>query len=679
MKRYLVTAALPYANGPIHIGHLAGCYLPADIFVRFMRLKNYDVCFICGSDEHGVPITIKAEELKKTPQEVVDHYHKVMKDSFESFGIVFDNFSGTSRKIHHKNAQRFFLKLYNNGYLSKRKEKQYYCENCKRFLPDRYVEGICPHCGAEGARGDQCDACGKPIDNLSLIEPKCKICHSTPIVKETEHFYLDLDKFQDRLKDYIDSRTWWKDNVKEFSLGWIKDGLKPRAITRDLDWGVKVPIDGFEDKVLYVWFDAPIGYISSTMEYFKEKGKEEEWEKWWKDPDTRIVHFLGKDNIVFHSVIWPSILMGVEEGYNLPYDIPANEYLNIEGKKLSTSKNWAIWLDDYLKNFQPDILRYVLSSILPENKDTDFSWTEFQNRNNGELADIYGNFINRTVQFILKYNGGKIKLENDLKKDDQEFLQNIYDKVEKIGNYIQEYQIRKATYEFMDIARESNKYFALKEPWVLAKKDKNYLDTVLYVCMKAVVVLSCVGEPFIPFTSKKVRDFLKLDSFKWDDIKFLQPPKNISDKKLDILFTKIDDKIIQEEKNKLGGPIKILKESDENLKEKKTEFITINDFKKIQLVVARVLHAEKVEKSDKLLKLKIDLKDEQREIVAGVAMFYKPEDLVGKKIIVVKNLEPATIRGIKSYGMLLAASDPDKKRVRILFADDQAEEGDTVG
>lgn len=677
MTRYLVTAALPYANGPIHIGHLAGCYLPADIFVRYLKLKGEDVCFICGSDEHGVPITIKADEMKKTPKEIVDHYHKVMKDSFEKFGIVFDNFSGTSRPIHHENAKHFFLKLYQNGYVSKKVEKQYYCENCKRFLPDRYVEGICPHCKAEGARGDQCDTCGKPIDNVSLIDPKCKICGATPVVKETEHFYLDLDKFQDRLKEYINSRTWWKDNVKEFSLGWIKEGLKPRAITRDLDWGVKVPVEGFENKVLYVWFDAPIGYISSTMEYFKNKGDENGWEKWWKDKDTRIIHFLGKDNIVFHSVIWPSILMGVEEGYNLPYDIPANEYLNIEGKKLSTSRNWAIWLDDYLKRFPPDILRYVLSSILPENKDTDFSWTEFQNRNNGELADIYGNFINRTVQFVLKYNDGKVKKAKELKDDDQEFLKTIYEKVEKVGEYIETYQLRKATYEFMDIARESNKYFASKEPWVLAKNDRDYLDTVLYVCMKAVVVLSCVGDPFIPFTSKKLRDFLEIKDFRWDDIKNIEPLENFKNKKLDILFSKIEDSVIEEERKRMGQKI-----SDEIGSEKKVEekdFISIDYFKKVQLVVAKVLSCEKVENSDKLLKLKIDLKDEIRDIVAGVALFYKPEDLVGKKIIVVKNLEPATIRGNKSFGMLLAASNKDKTRVKVLFADESCEAGDTVG
>lgn len=678
MTRYLVTAALPYANGPIHIGHLAGCYLPADIFVRYLKLKGEDVCFICGSDEHGVPITIKADEMKKTPKEIVDYYHKIMKDSFEKFGIVFDNFSGTSRPIHHENAKNFFLKLYNNGYVSKKVEKQYYCENCKRFLPDRYVEGICPHCKADGARGDQCDACGKPIDNVSLIKPKCKICGAIPVVKETEHFYLDLDKFQERLKEYINSRTWWKDNVKEFSLGWIKEGLKPRAITRDLDWGVKVPVEGFGNKVLYVWFDAPIGYISSTMEYFKNKGDEKGWEKWWKDKDTRIIHFLGKDNIVFHSVIWPSILMGVEEGYNLPYDIPANEYLNIEGKKLSTSRNWAVWLDDYLKRFPPDILRYVLSSILPESKDSDFSWTEFQNRNNGELADIYGNFINRTVQFVLKYNDGKVKKGKELKDDDKEFLKMIYEKIEKVGEYIETYQLRKATYEFMDIARESNKYFASKEPWVLAKNDRDYLDTVLYVCMKAVVVLSCVGDPFIPFTSKKLRDFLKIRDFRWTNIKDIEPLNDFKNKNLDILFSKIDDKVIEEERKRMGQKV-----STESISEEKTHegknFISIDYFKKVQLVVAKVLSCEKVENSDKLLKLKIDIKEETRDIVAGVALFYKPEDLVGKKIVIVKNLEPATIRGNKSFGMLLAASNKDKTRVKVLFADESCEAGDTVG
>ena len=671
MTRYMVTAALPYANGPIHIGHLAGCYLPADIFVRYMKLKGNEVLFICGSDEHGVPITIKAEELKKAPQEVVDFYHNMMEKSFKDFGIEFDNFSKTSIPLHHKNAQEFFTILNEKGYISKKTEKQYYCEKCRRFLPDRYVEGVCPHCKSKGARGDQCDKCGKVIDNVSLIDPKCKLCGSSPVIKDTKHFYLDLDKFQDKLKDYLNTKTWWKENVREFSLRWIKDGLKPRAITRDIDWGVKVPIEGYDGKVLYVWFDAPIGYISSTMEYFNKQNKSKEWEKWWKDPETKVIHFLRKDNIIFHAVIWPAMLMGVE-GYNLPYDIPANEYLNLEGKKLSTSRNWAVWLDDYLLKFKPDILRYALASTLPESKDTDFSWTEFQQKNNGELADIYGNFINRTLQFISKYNEGRVSLEPHLTEQDKEFLKQIENKINLIGQNIENYSIRKSAFEFMDMAREANKYFTVQEPWILGKKDKGRLDTVLYVCMKAVIALSCAGDPFIPFSSKKLREFLQIEKFTWDIIMTLEPQKEIKNKELEILFAKIENSTIEDEKSRLG------RENEIPEKMEKVE-ITIEDFKKSELIIAKVLKAEKVQGTDKLLKLSIDIGSEKREIVAGVALHYKPEDLENKKIVIVKNLKPAKLKGIISQGMLLAVSNKEKTRMKILFPDESCEIGDTVG
>ena len=673
MTRYMVTAALPYANGPIHIGHLAGCYLPADIFVRYMKLKGEDVLFICGSDEHGVPITIKAEEMKKSPQEVVDYYHDIMEKSFKGFGIEFDNFSKTSIPLHHKNAQEFFKTLKEKGYISKKTEKQYYCEKCRRFLPDRYVEGTCPHCKTEGARGDQCDACGKVIDNVSLINPKCKLCDSNPVIRDTEHFYLDLDKFQDKLKTYLDGRTWWKENVREFSLGWLKDGLKPRAITRDIDWGVKVPIEGYDGKVLYVWFDAPIGYISSTMEHFNRQNKPNEWKKWWQEEDSKVIHFLGKDNIVFHAVIWPSMLMGVG-GYNLPYDIPANEYLNLEGKKLSTSRNWAVWLDDYLTRHKPDILRYALASTLPESKDTDFSWSEFQQKNNGELADIYGNFINRTVQFITKYNDGAVSSSVNLTEQDSLFLKLLEDKIKIIGENIERYSIRKASYEFMDIAREANKYFTVQEPWVLGKKDKVRLGTVLYVCMKAVIALACAGEPFIPFASKKLQNFLSIDKFSWGDIPSIKPPENIKGKNLEILFAKIEDGAIEEEKSRLGRKTEIIPADKESSDE-----IAIEDFKRVSLVVAKVLKAEKVQGADKLLKLSLDLGGEKREIVAGVALHYKPEELENRKIVVVKNLKAAKLRGIVSQGMLLAASSRDKSRVKILFPDESCEPGDTIG
>ncbi len=668
MTKYLVTAALPYANGPIHLGHLAGAYLPADIYVRYMRMKNKDVLFICGSDEHGVPVTIKAEEKEKTPQEIADYYHDLMKDSFIKFGINFDNFSKTSRHLHHKNARYFFKRLYENGYLEKKSENQYFCEKCERFLPDRYVEGICPHCKFDGARGDQCDKCGRVIDNVSLIEPKCKLCGSKPIIKETEHFFLKLNEFQEKLKVWLESKTNWKSNVREFALGWIKEGLKPRAMTRDLKWGVEIPIDGYENKVLYVWFDAPIGYITSTMEWAERIGKPDKWMDYWKGNDSRLIHFLGKDNIVFHAVIWPSMLMGINDNYNLPYDIPANEYLNIEGQKISTSRNNAIWLNDYLNDFPPDIMRYTLAVNLPENKDSDFSWKDFQTKNNSELADIFGNFINRTIVFIQKYNNAELNANIDLQDTDKEFLDIINKKMELMGKYIENYKSRKAVYEFMDIARESNKYFTITEPWTL-KNDKKRLNTVLYVCLKAVTILSIASEPFIPFTATKIQKFLGIDNLDWDDYKNIEPLLKLTTHKMPILFSKIEDKTIELQREKMFG----------SKKEEQGDMIEFGEFKKTQLVVAKILEAEKVKKADKLLKLKIDIGCEKRTIIAGIAEFYKPDDIIGKNIIVVKNLKPAKIRGVESKGMLLAASDKDKKHLRVVFASDEANPGDNVG
>lgn len=668
MIKYLVTAALPYANGPTHLGHLAGAYLPADIYVRYLRMKKRDVLFICGSDEHGVPVTIKAEEKGQTPQEIADFYHNLMKESFIKFGINFDNFSKTSRPLHHKNSQHFFKRLLENGHLEKKTENQYYCEKCERFLPDRYVEGICPHCKFDGARGDQCDKCGHVIDNVSLIEPKCKLCGSKPIIRETEHFFLKLNEFAEKLKIWIESKTNWKSNVREFALGWIKEGLKPRAMTRDLKWGVKIPVDGYEDKVLYVWFDAPIGYLTSTMEWAEKIGEPEKWIEYWKGNNSRLIHFLGKDNIVFHSVIWPSMLMGVDDGYNLPYDIPANEYLNIEGQKISTSRNNAIWLNDYLDDFPPDIMRYTLAVNLPENKDSDFSWKDFQTKNNSELADIFGNFINRTIVFIQKYNNGELNADINLKDTDKEFLDIINKKMELIGQHIENYKLRKAVYEFMDIARESNKYFTVVEPWTL-KKNKERLNTVLYVCLKAVIILSIASEPFIPFTAEKIRKFLNIKELHWDDYKTIKPPLTITTNRMPILFSKIEDKTIELQLEKMFG----------TKKEEQGDMIEFEEFKKAKLVVAKILESEKVIKADKLLKLKIDIGSEQRTIIAGIAEFYDPDDIIGKNIIVVKNLKPAKIRGIESNGMLLAASDKDKKQLRVVFAPENANPGDNVG
>lgn len=669
MTRYLVTAALPYANGPIHLGHLAGAYLPADIYVRYMKQKGEDVLFICGSDEHGVPITLKAENENKTPQEIVDYYHNMMKENFTSFGINFDNFSQTSRMLHHKNALHFFTKLNENGYLEKKTQKQYYCNHCKRFLPDRYVEGECPHCHFDGARGDQCDNCGKVIDNVSLLKPKCKICGGEPDIRETEHFYLKLEMFEEKLKKWLSSKEDWKSNVREFALGWIKEGLKPRAITRDLNWGVKIPHEGYENKVLYVWFDAPIGYISSTMEWAELQGEPALWEKYWKDKDTKLIHFLGKDNIVFHSVIWPSMLMGVDEDYVLPADIPANEYLNIEGQKLSTSRNTAIWLKDYLQSFPPDLLRYSMAMNLPESRDSDFSWKDFQTKNNSELADILGNFINRTIIFIQKYRGGKLSREISLNETDREFFGKVYNKIDDIGMSIEQFKLRKAAFDFMDTAREANKYFTVTEPWTL-KDNEQRLNTVLYVCLKAVSILVNAGEPFIPFTSDRVRTFLKMPLAQWDEIRNIEPPLDIGTERMDILFRKIEDAEIEKERAKIGHKEEI--KEDDNL-------ITFDDFKKAKLTVAKILTAEKVKKADRLLKLHIDIGSEERTIVAGIAEHYSPDEVIGKNIVIVENLQPAKIRGIESRGMLLAASDKTKKRLSVLFVDENMAPGDSVG
>ncbi|MFO8062106.1 MAG: methionine--tRNA ligase, partial [bacterium] len=664
MTKYLVTAALPYANGPVHLGHIAGAYLPADIYVRYLKMKGEDAVFICGSDEHGVPVTIKAEQQGKSPQEIVDYYHNMMKESFRKFGIIFDNYSRTSKPAHHENARHFFKRLHENGYLENKTQQQYYCEKCSRFLPDRYVEGECPHCHFDNARGDQCDNCGKVVDNVTLINPKCKLCGSVPVVRETEHFYLKLNEFSDRLKDWLKSKDHWKSNVREFALGWVKEGLQPRAITRDLNWGVEIPLEDYENKVLYVWFDAPIGYISSTMEWAEKTGDPGKWKDYWKNDDCRLIHFLGKDNIVFHSVIWPSMLMGVDEGYVLPDNIPANEYLNIEGKKLSTSRNTAVWLDDYLENYNPDIMRYALCVNFPETKDADFSWKELRTRNNSELADIMGNFINRTVVFIRKYMDGELSDNIELNDTDRNFIDILNKKIEHTGELIENYKLRQAGNSMMDIAREANKYFTVTEPWEVRKTDKERLNTILYVCLKAVSVLAIASEPFMPFTAEKLRNYLGIERPLWGDMKDIEPPLKLREEMLEILFEKIEEEEMKMPESKDAKE----NSGSENL-------VNIKDFFKSELVIAKVLSAQKVEKADRLLKLRIDVGDGERTIVAGIAEYYDLEDIEGRNIVVVKNLEPATIMGVKSQGMLLAGSNKKEKRLKVLFADDSLEPG----
>ncbi len=695
-EKFLVTSALPYANGPIHLGHLAGAYLPADIFVRYQRLKKNDVVFICGTDEHGVPITIAAEKQKTTPQEIVDFYHENHRVNFEKFGIHFDNFSRTSLKLHHRTAQEFFLRLYRKKLLTTHTTQQYYCPKCKRFLADRYVVGTCPYCGNPDARGDQCEKCGHWLEPTQLEAPRCAICGTTPELKETTHWFLPLAHFQKELKAWIDSKTTWRDNVKNFCYGWFEEGLEDRAVTRDLDWGVPVPLKNHEGKVLYVWFEAPIGYISSTKEWAQKIGQPERWKDYWLDPETKLIHFIGKDNIVFHAIVWPAMLMGRGE-YILPEDIPANEFLNLEGRKLSTSKNYAVWLDDYLAKFPPDPLRYTLAANAPETKDADFSWRDFQSRNNNELADILGNFINRTLSFVERYFGGRVPVPGAFDSLDEELVKRLEAAPDRIGNLLRKYEVRAATRELMDLSRFANKYFNDQEPWNTRRTNPEKCKTTLYLCLELSRALAILWHPILPFSSEKIWRMLNLPGAvtdqQWDDAAqlVLRPGHRLGDAR--ILFKKIEDDVIEAEVKRLeaiaqGKPqaerhiLQKQTRAAENTKKKavrqekkdrKMEHVSITEFQKIDLRVAKVLTAEAVEGADRLVKLQIDLGTEVRQIVAGIAKAYPPETLVGKNIIVVANLEPAVIRGVESNGMLLAASSGDY--ISVLTVDKDIEPG----
>lgn len=680
-KRILVTAALPYANGPIHLGHLAGAYLPADIYVRYQRLKGRDVIYICGSDEHGVPITITAEKEGITPQQVVDKYHYMNKDSFERFGMSFDNYSRTSLQIHHQTAQEFFLELYKKGILKEKTTKQLYCEKDKMFLADRYVEGICPVCGSPGARGDQCEKCGSWLEQTDLIEPKCKICGSTPFIRETSHWYLPLGDFQKQLEEWISTKTDWKENVKQYVYSWFKEGLQDRAVTRDLHWGVKVPIPGAEGKVIYVWFDALLGYISSTKEWAQKIGQPEKWREYWQSEDTRLIHFIGKDNIVFHCIVFPAMLMAWNEGreneiYVLPDNVPANEFLNLEGKKFSTSRNYAVWLNEYLENFEPDPLRYALACILPETKDTDFSWKEFQARNNNELADILGNFVNRTLMFAKKNFGNKVPERYELEEIDKELLAKLKEYVDKISENYENFRIRDGVFETMNLARFANKYFNDTEPWRTIKENPRRASTTINLCLQTVRALAILFEPVLPFSARKIWEMLNLkdDIVKagWDsacELK-LEVGHQLGEPK--ILFRKIEDSEIEEQITKL-------KIASGEVSEARIEFkpeITIEDFEKIDLRVAEVLECERVKNSEKLLKLRVKIGTEERQIVAGIGKNYKPEELIGKRVIVVANLKPVKLMGVESQGMLLSAVKDDK--LSIITTLDNIESGTQV-
>jgi methionyl-tRNA synthetase len=654
-KRYTVTTALPYANGPIHIGHLAGVYVPADIYVRYLRLKHQDVVFIGGSDEHGVPITLTARKEGVSPQKIVDRYHNIIKDSFEKFGISFDIYSRTSNKIHHETAASFFKSLYDKGEFIEKTSKQFFDDAENQFLADRYIIGTCPKCGAENAYGDQCESCGSSLSSDELINPVSVISGNKPVLKETKHWYLPLDKYENWLKQWIlEEHKEWKTNVYGQCKSWLDAGLFPRAVTRDLNWGVKLPIPQAENKVLYVWFDAPIGYISATKEL------RQDWEKYWKDSETKLVHFIGKDNIVFHCIIFPAMLKQ-EGSYILPENVPANEFLNLEGDKISTSRNWAVWLHEYLEEFpnKQDVLRYVLCANAPETKDSDFTWKDFQARNNNELVAIFGNFVNRALVLTHKYYDGKLPQPSEITQVEQEIREEVFRIKSSIEKNIENYKFREALKDFMQISRIGNKYLADTEPWKLIKTNPERVKTIMYYSLQLCAINVILSEVFLPFTSLKLRNLLNMGKTDWEDVlKFdlLKPEHKINNAEL--LFEIIDDEKIEKQLNKLEKTKKMNELSEKTIDPQKEE-ITYDDFVKQDIRIATILEAEKVEKADKLLKLLVDTGVDKRTIVSGIAEYYKPEEIIGKQVCVLINLAPRKLRGIESAGMILMATDQD--------------------
>lgn len=650
-KRYTVTAALPYANGPVHIGHLAGCYLPADIYVRYLRSKGEDVKFICGSDEHGVPITIKAKKEGITPQQVVDKYHKIMGDAFKGFGISFDIYSRTSSKVHHETASGFFKTLYDKGVFTEEVTEQYFDEKANQFLADRYIVGTCPKCANENAYGDQCEKCGTSLNPTDLINPKSMLSGEKPVLKKTKNWFLPLDKMQGRIEQYIESHKEWKTNVFGQCKSWLNAGLQPRAMTRDLDWGVKVPVEGADGKVLYVWFDAPIGYISATKELTPD------WEKYWKDKETKLVHFIGKDNIVFHCIIFPAMLMA-EGSYVLADNVPANEFLNLEGDKISTSRNWAVWLHEYLLDFsdKQDVLRYALCANAPETKDNDFTWKDFQAKNNNELVAILGNFVNRTLVLTHKYYEGKVPHAAAYTKADILLLEEISKFPAKIAASIEQYRFREALSELMNLARSGNKYLADNEPWNLIKSDAERVQTIMNISLQIAANLAVLMEPFLPFTSQKLKGMLQLNAgLKWKDATrtdLLLPGHQIGTASL--LFEKIEDVSIEAQIQKLAESKKQNEQNNARIEPAKPE-TSFDDFSKMDIRVGTILQAERVPKTEKLLKLLIDTGLDQRTVVSGIAEYYKPEDIIGQQVSILVNLAPRKIKGIESQGMILMA------------------------
>ena len=668
-KRYTITAALPYTNGPIHIGHLAGVYVPADIFARYQRLKNNDVAFICGSDEHGVAISIKAKKEGTTPQAIIDKYHAIIKQSFADFGISFDNYSRTSAPIHHQTASDFFKKLYEQGDFIEEISEQLYDEEAHQFLADRFVIGTCPKCGNPEAYGDQCERCGSSLNATDLIDPKSSITGSKPTLKATKHWFLPLNRYQEFLEKWIleGHKSDWKPNVYGQVKSWLDDELKPRAVTRDLDWGIPVPVEGAEGKVLYVWFDAPIGYISSTKEWAEREGKD--WRPYWQDSDTQLVHFIGKDNIVFHCIIFPAMLKA-EGSFILPANVPANEFLNLEGNKLSTSKNWAVWLHEYLQDFpnQQDVLRYALTANAPETKDNDFTWKDFQARNNNELVAIFGNFINRVAVLTQKYYEGVIPAAGEFNDIDTETLRQITELTEKIEQSLERYRFREAQQELMNMARLGNKYLADEEPWKLIKTDPERVKTVMYVALQIATALAVASEPFLPFTSEKLKRMLQLGAITWENLKtnateLLKAGHRIGTAEL--LFEKIEDAAIEKqlqrlENTKLANKQEAQANTEVTVAPQK-ELISYDDFAKMDIRIGTILEAEKMPKADKLLILKVDTGIDQRTIVSGIAQSFAPEEIIGKKVTVLVNLAPRKLRGVESQGMILMVENSEGK------------------
>lgn len=678
ISRYTITTALPYANGPVHIGHLAGVYIPADIYVRYLRNNGKDVLFIGGSDEHGVPITIKARKEGVTPQDIVDRYHNIIKKSFEELGISFDIYSRTSNPIHHKNAAAYFKKLYEEGKLIEKTSMQYYDEEAQQFLADRYITGTCPHCKNEHAYGDQCEACGTSLNATDLIDPKSTLSGKTPVMKETKHWYLPLDQYDPWLREWIlkGHKDDWRPTVYGQCKSWIEQGLQPRAVTRDLNWGVKVPLKDAEGKVLYVWFDAPIGYISATQEWAAEHNSD--WQKWWKEEDTKLVHFIGKDNIVFHCIIFPCMLKA-DGSYILPDNVPANEFLNLEGDKISTSRNWAVWAHEYLEDFpgKQDVLRYTLTAIAPETKDADFTWADFQARNNNELLAIFGNFVNRTIVLSHKYYGGIVPEHGEYSDYEKEIITQMAEFPSKIGNSIEHYRFREALQEFMNLARIGNKYLTDTEPWKKQKEDPEAVKTILHLSLQICASLSVLCEPFLPFTAQKLQKILNINIKNWKEggrADLLTAGSQLNP--AEYLFEKIDDEIVAKQIQKLEDAKKANMIAATESAPAKPD-ISFDDFQKMDLRVCTVLEAEKVAKTKKLLKLKVNTGVDTREVISGIAEYYEPQDLIGKQVLMLINLAPKNIKGVESHGMVLMAENADGA-LSLMNPQKQVKEGSTV-